>query len=218
MNKIVDWETWLKEQEKEKYYKRLENNLLKEMKNYVLYPNFLDIYRAFDITNFENIKVVVVGDFPYENPHEADGLAFSSIYRFPKALYNIYRRIEDELRIVCDTSNNDLAKWSRQGVFLLNAVLTTRAGVPGSHVGVVGWEELTTRALRVLYYDDKPKVFILLGRLANQCFRAAAYPVNNNHLILTGAEPTSRYFHRQSYFKATNDFIKRHYNVEIDWC
>ena len=211
-----EWDEWFIKELEEDYLNNILIKLAKDKEDYIIYPaNFL---RVFSYPKSE-VKVVLIGDNPYHNPLEADGLAFSAkeLEQPPLALENIYRKIENELKYKCDYSQNDLDKWAKQGVMLLNINLTTRAGVKNSH-SFLRWRSFTSKVLEELFLDNKPKVFISLSHQAHEILNFLIYRYGTfNHLILYGDSPSSRFFFRVSYFKKTNDFLKEHYNIEIDW-
>lgn len=184
----------------------------------VIYPPGSQIFRAFELTPVDQVKVVILGQDPYHGPGQAMGLSFSvpDGVPAPPSLRNIFQEVETDLGIRMSGRPN-LEKWARQGVLLLNTVLTVRAHQANSHRGI-GWEEFTDAVIRILNQQDRPIVFILWGRPAQQ----KAVMLNNpNHLILTAPHPSPlsayRGFFGSRPFSKTNDFLISHGQTPIDW-
>ena len=158
------WANALKGEFSKDYYKKLFQTVGAEYKTHTIYPPADDIFNAFHFTPLEQVKVVILGQDPYHEPGQAHGLCFSvkPEVSIPPSLVNIYKELEDDLG--CYIPNNGyLEKWARQGVLMLNTVLTVRAHQANSHRGI-GWEEFTDAAIRVLNEQDRPMVFMLWGR------------------------------------------------------
>ena len=206
-----DWNLLLQNSLDDSFFDKLE----KEERDYVLYPFKEFRFAAFEKVPFSDVRVVLCGDEPYHLPNMADGLAYSSMYAKPKELVNIFRKIEDELGIITNRHNYDLSRWAEQGVLLLNMSLTTRAFRPNSHTKL-GWNHLTHHAIKLLYSDEKPKVFILLGH-SQELLHLAMKEKSTSHLVLTGVSPYYPLFFYKDYFQATNDFLVRNYGKKIDW-
>lgn len=212
---------WLKSMEdefKKEYFKKLEKKVLEEYKNHVIYPEFQDIFSAFSLTSLQNVKVVILGQDPYHNVGQAHGLCFSvkPHIEIPPSLKNIYKELEDD--IGCQIPNQGhLVKWAKQGVLLLNTVLTVRAHEANSHKGI-GWELFTDRVMDILNKEDRPIVFILWGAPAQ---RKGAMLNNRNHLVLKAPHPSPlssyRGFFGSKPFSKTNDFLNKHGLKSIDW-
>lgn len=212
-----DWSGFLFQERSKEYYTRLEKKLREEDQNYVIYPDENLIWRPFELTNPNKIKVVILADEPLNEPHEADGLALSGKYVFHKSVENLFRKVEDDLKIKCNWSNGDLARWAAQGVFLINLELTVRAGRKNSHHDI-GWWRLTLGAINLLYQDPNPKVFLLFGRWAARTPGRFMIPeINPNHLVIKGGYPTEREFFNQRYFNLAEEHLKKHYGVGINW-
>lgn len=190
------------------------NKLAEEEREYVIYPAPERYYAAFESVPFDDVRVVLCGDKPYCLPNMADGLAYSSLYAKPKELINIFRKIEDELGIVVNKNNYDLNRWAKQGVLLLNMCLTTRAFKENSHVKL-GWNQLTHYAIKLLYNDEKPKVFLLFGQ--SQSLKQLVMQEDKGHLILMGVSPYYPLFFYKDYFQETQQFLLQHYNRDVDW-
>ncbi|MDY2939075.1 MAG: uracil-DNA glycosylase, partial [Fusicatenibacter sp.] len=187
-------------------------------RNYTVYPPADDIFNAFHFTPLEQVKVVILGQDPYHEPGQAHGLCFSvkPDVEIPPSLVNIYRELESDLG--CYIPNNGyLEKWARQGVLMLNTVLTVRAHQANSHKDI-GWEEFTDAAIRVLADQDRPMVFILWGKPAQ---RKKAMITNPAHLVLESAHPSPlsayRGFFGSRPFSRTNEYLESSGLTPIDW-
>ncbi|MBR3070049.1 MAG: uracil-DNA glycosylase, partial [Lachnospiraceae bacterium] len=158
-----EWEKALHPEFKKPYYAQLYKKVLNAYRTETVYPPSTDIFNAFAFTPLENVKVVILGQDPYHEPGQANGLCFSvhKGIRIPPSLVNIYKEMSSDLGCPIP-ENGDLTGWARQGVLLLNTVLTVRAHAANSHRGI-GWEEFTDAAIKVLANQDRPLVFILWG-------------------------------------------------------
>ncbi len=212
------WAEALKGEFKKPYYKKLFQIVGEEYRTRKVFPAPDDLFNAFHFTPLEQVKVVILGQDPYHNDGQAHGLCFSvkPDVEIPPSLANIYQELEDDLG--CYIPNNGyLEKWARQGVLLLNTVLTVRAHQANSHRGI-GWEEFTDAAIRVLDAQDRPMVFILWGRPA-QTKKAMLH--NPKHLILEAPHPSPlsafRGFFGSRPFSQTNAFLEKNNLAPIDW-
>lgn len=213
-----DWLTELGDEFKKPYYKKLYQFVLQEYNTTQVFPPAEDIFNAFHFTSLSEVKVVIIGQDPYHNVGQAHGLCFSvkPDVEIPPSLVNIYQELHDDLG--CYIPNNGyLVKWAKQGVLMLNTVLTVRAHVPNSHRGK-GWEEFTDAAIRALNRQDRPIVFILWGRPAQM---KKSMLNNPHHLILEAPHPSPlsayRGFFGSKPFSKTNRFLKEHGEKPIDW-
>lgn len=213
-----DWLEPLSAEFKKPYYKKLYDTVKSEYESRQIFPASEDIFNAFEFTPLSEVKVVILGQDPYHNVGQAHGLCFSvkPDVEVPPSLVNIYRELHDDLG--CDIPNNGyLVKWAKQGVMLLNTVLTVRAHAANSHRGI-GWEEFTDAAIKVLNQQDRPIVFILWGRPAQT---KKAMLNNPKHLILEAPHPSPlsarRGFFGSKPFSKTNDFLKANGLTPIDW-
>ena len=200
------------------YYKKLYGKVLKEYRSRKVFPAADDIFNAFHLTPLHEVKVVILGQDPYHNDGQAHGLCFSvkPEVEIPPSLVNIYQELHDDLG--CYIPNNGyLVKWAKQGVLMLNTVLTVRAHAANSHRGI-GWEEFTDAAIRILDEQDRPIVFILWGRPA-QMKKSMLH--NPKHLILEAPHPSPlsayRGFFGSRPFSKTNAFLRENGVPEIDW-
>lgn len=200
------------------YYKKLFETVGQEYRTHRIYPPAQDIFNAFHFTPLEQVKVVILGQDPYHEPGQAHGLSFSVKpgVQIPPSLENIYKELHDDLG--CKVPNNGcLEKWARQGVMLLNTVLTVRAHQANSHKDI-GWEDFTDAAIKVLADQDRPIVFILWGSPAR---RKKAMIYNPKHLILESPHPSPlsayRGFFGSRPFSKTNAYLEAHGLTPIDW-
>ncbi len=200
------------------YYKQLFAKVGEEYRTHRIFPPGDDIFNAFHLTPLSQVKVVILGQDPYHGEGQAHGLCFSvkPDVDIPPSLVNIYKELEEDLG--CYIPNNGyLVKWAKQGVLLLNTVLTVRAHQANSHRGI-GWEEFTDAAIRVLAQQDRPMVFILWGKPA-QAKKSMLH--NPKHLILEAPHPSPlsayRGFFGSRPFSKTNAFLKENGISPIDW-
>ena len=207
----------LEEIQKE-YYLKLRAFLAKEYKTGTIYPDMYDIFNALKLTPYNDVKVVIIGQDPYHGQGQAHGLCFSVLPGVtpPPSLVNIYKEIQSEYGTE-PPKNGDLTRWAKQGVLLLNTVLTVRAGMANSHRGM-GWEIFTDKIIQLLNKREKPIVFILWGGNAK---RKQSLITNPNHLVLTAAHPSplSAYngFFGCGHFRKCNDFLISTNQEPIEW-
>ena len=213
-----DWDLILKEEFEKDYYLKLREFLKTEYRNYRVYPDMYDIFNALRYTSFNDVKVVILGQDPYHGAGQAHGLCFSVQKGIepPPSLKNIYKELNAELGLSIP-SHGELTKWAKQGVLLLNTVLTVREATPNSHKNC-GWEIFTDAVIKHLNNREKPIVFLLWGANA----RAKTSLITNpNHKIFTCAHPSplSAYngFFGCGHFAKTNEFLKSIGETPIDW-
>lgn len=213
-----EWDFLLAEEFKKDYYLRLRSILANEYKTQTIYPNMYDIFNALKYTSYSDVKAVILGQDPYHGPGQAHGLCFSvkKGVEPPPSLKNIFKEIKDELGIE-PPNHGELTAWTKQGVLLLNTVLTVRAGQANSHKGL-GWESFTDKVIELLNERNKPMVFLLWGANARQKTTLITNPA---HLILSCAHPSplSAYngFFGCGHFKRCNDFLISNGEEPIDW-
>ncbi len=212
------WEKALKGEFSKDYYKKLFVKIQEEYQTRTIYPPADDIFNAFHFTPLEEVKVVILGQDPYHEPGQAHGLCFSVKPQvpIPPSLVNIYKELEDDLG--CYIPNNGyLEKWARQGVLMLNTVLTVRAHQANSHKDL-GWEQFTDAAIRVLAEQDRPMVFVLWGKPAQ---RKKEMIHNPKHLILESPHPSPlsayRGFFGSRPFSRINAYLEQNVLEPIDW-
>lgn len=212
------WDDKLSGEFDKDYYLQLREFLKEEYSSRTVYPDMYDIFNALRYTPYEDVRAVILGQDPYHEPGQAHGLCFSvqKGVEIPPSLVNIYRELEADLGIA-PPRHGCLESWARNGVLLLNTVLTVREHAAHSHKGK-GWEVFTDHVIRLLNERPEPMVFILWGRPAG---RKADLITSPQHEIITGAHPSplSAYkgFFGGRYFSRTNDFLIRSGSRPIDW-
>ena len=213
-----DWLAPLKPEFAKPYYAKLYRTVKDEYSRYLVYPPADDIFNAFSYTPLSSVKAVILGQDPYHGTGQAHGLCFSvrPDVEIPPSLVNIYQELHDDVGCYIP-DNGCLTKWARQGVLLLNTVLTVRAHQAFSHRGI-GWEEFTDAVIRVLDVQDRPIVFILWGKPAQQ---KKSMLHNPRHLILEAPHPSPlsayRGFFGSRPFSRTNAFLQKNGVEPIDW-
>lgn len=220
MNVRIDetWKQHLQTEFDKPYFGALTDFVRKEYGSATVYPPGKLIFNAFDLCPFDKVKVVIIGQDPYHEPGQAHGLCFSvqDGVPFPPSLRNIFKEISDDLGKPVPVSG-DLTRWARQGVLLLNATLTVRAGQAGSHQGR-GWEEFTDAVIRELNAKRNGLVFILWGGYAK---KKGAMIDRSRHLVLSSAHPSplSAYngFFGNHHFSLANKWLQEHGETPIEW-
>ncbi len=213
-----DWDEQLKTEWEKEYYRRLRSILAKEYKTQTVYPDMYDIFNALKYTSYRDTKVVILGQDPYHGPGQAHGLSFSVKpgVAVPPSLQNIYKELQEDLGCT-PPENGDLTQWAKQGVLLLNATLTVRAGSPNSHQNL-GWQELTDTIIKILNERETPMVFLLWGKNAKQKKELITNPA---HKILTAAHPSpfsaQHGFFGCRHFSKANAFLVETGQKPIDW-
>ena len=212
------WKRELAAEFEKPYFAELTEFVRSEYSATTVYPPAKLIFNAFDHCPFDKVKAVIIGQDPYHGPGQANGLCFSvnKEIKMPPSLVNIFKEISSDTGKPMPT-DGDLTRWSRQGVLLLNATLTVRAGNAGSHQRR-GWETFTDAAIRILAEKRENLVFILWGSYAQQ---KGAFIDRNKHLVLTSPHPSplSAYagFFGNHHFTLTNDYLAKHGKEPIDW-
>ena len=218
-NSYNGWDELFLEEFNKPYFKNLKNFLLQEYATRTVYPPKSLILNAFDQTPYDKVKVVILGQDPYYNPGQAMGMSFSvnKGVAVPKSLQNMFKEIADDIGRPSAIEGGDLTPWARQGVLLLNTVLTVVAGQPNSHKGV-GWETFTDAVIKKLNSRNTPTVFLLWGRNA---LDKRALITNPTHLVLTAAHPRPlsafNGFFGCRHFSKTNEFLRKNGLEEIVW-
>lgn len=212
------WEKALRGEFSKDYYKKLFTVVREEYRTRTVYPPADDVFNAFHFTPLEEVKVVILGQDPYHEPGQAHGLCFSvkPQVQIPPSLINIYRELEED--VGCYIPNNGyLEKWARQGVLMLNTVLTVRAHQANSHKDI-GWEQFTDAAIRILADEDRPMVFVLWGKPAQ---RKKEMLWNPKHLVLEAPHPSPlsayRGFFGSRPFSKINAYLEQNGLTPIDW-
>lgn len=216
MEKYV-WNDILSEEYKKAYFVELEEYIRNEYKSNIVFPQANDVFKALKLTDYDKVKVVILGQDPYHGAGEAQGLSFSvpNTMQRPPSLRNIFKELKDDLKI--ERNNNDLTDWADQGVLLLNSILTVIKDTPLSHKDK-GWEIFTDIIIKKLNEREKPIVFILWGNYARSKKQLIT---NQNHFIIESAHPSplsaSRGFFGSKPFSKTNDFLKENKIEGIRW-
>ena len=212
-----EWDGLLADCFQSDWYLNLRSFLKSEYKSRVIYPPMNDIWNALKSTSYSDVKAVILGQDPYHGPGQAHGMCFSvrKGVEPPPSLKNIFKELEDDIGMP-QPEHGCLENWAKEGVLLLNTVLTVRAGVAASHRGV-GWERLTDRIIELLNERERPIVFMLWGRPARE---KKVLITNKNHLVLECAHPSplSAYngFFGCRHFSKANAFLEK-YGMSIDW-
>ncbi|MBQ5676824.1 MAG: uracil-DNA glycosylase [Lachnospiraceae bacterium] len=213
-----DWLAPLSPEFKKPYYANLYKKIREEYASTQIFPPSDEIFTAFELTPLAEVKVVIIGQDPYHGDGQAHGLCFSvkPDIETPPSLVNIYKELNSDLG--CYIPNNGyLTKWAKQGVLMLNTVLTVRAHQANSHRGI-GWEEFTDAAIRILNEQDRPIVYLLWGKPAQM---KKSMLNNPKHLILEAPHPSPlsayRGFFGCQHFSKTNAFLKENGLMPIDW-
>ncbi len=184
----------------------------------IIFPDSKNWFRAFEITPFDKVKVVIIGQDPYHQPGQAHGLSFSVAngVEIPPSLKNIYQELHADLSIP-PSSSGDLSHWAEQGVLLLNSVLTVEKNTPGAHVKM-GWEVFTDGIISLLNSEKQNLVFLLWGAYAH---KKNALINQNKHLVLTSAHPSplsaNKGFFGCRHFSKTNAYLQKHKQTKINW-
>ena len=213
-----DWDSILADEWEKSYYKKLREFLKKEYSSYTVYPDMYDIFNALKYTSFADTKVVIIGQDPYHEPGQAHGLCFSVKKGIepPPSLKNIYKELNSDIGMPIP-SHGELTKWAKQGVLLLNTVLTVRRAQANSHKGA-GWKIFTDRVIEGLDKKDTPVVFLLWGANARKKAEIIKNPIHKK-LITVHPSPLSAYggFFGCKHFSLTNEILKSNGLEPIEW-
>jgi uracil-DNA glycosylase len=213
-----EWKKLLEEEFTKPYFKELSLRVREEYLKGPVFPHPSKVFRAFELTKPEDVRVVILGQDPYHTPGVADGLAFSTLPKnpIPPSLGNIFKEIEVEYGSTCD-KNPDLTRWATQGVLLLNASLSVRSGAANSHAEF-GWHLFTDAAIGAISAHTEQVVFLLWGAFAGN---KANLIDQTKHLILSSPHPSPLSAHRgffgNGHFKKANEYLLSHNRGEIDW-
>lgn len=213
-----DWDEYLKEEYEKEYFKKLIAFIEEEYKKKTIYPKKSEIFNAFRYTNYQNVKVVILGQDPYHGENQAEGLSFSvkNCVKKPPSLQNIFKEMESDLGIAFPAVNS-LIPWAQEGVLLLNTVLTVEEKHPASHKDL-GWETFTDAVIKKLNEKETPIVFILWGSFARS---KKSLITNKIHYIIESAHPSpfSAYngFFGSRPFSRANKFLQENGIQEINW-
>lgn len=211
------WDIILKDEFEKDYFRNLGVFVKSEYQKKTIYPEYKDIFNALRYTDYDEVKVVILGQDPYHGEHEAHGLSFSvkEGVKMPPSLLNIFKELYSDLGI--KRTQTDLTDWTKEGVLLLNSIMTVVKDTPLSHKGK-GWEEFTDTVIEKLGEREEPMVFILWGSYARSKKELIK---NKNHLILESVHPSplsaNRGFFGSKPFSKTNEFLKKNNIREIKW-
>ena len=213
------WDDILEDEFKKEYYANIREFLKKEYSTKTIFPNMYDIFNALKYTDYEDVKVVILGQDPYHGVGQANGLSFSVKKGIvvPPSLKNIYKEIQDDLGIQLDLEDGDLSYLAHQGVLLLNASLTVEKSKPNSH-SKIGWQTLTDAIIEKLNDKKNPIVYLLWGKNAQLKEKLIT---NKSHLILKCPHPSPFSVHSGffgcKHFSKTNDFLEKNGMTKINW-
>ncbi|MDY0320775.1 MAG: uracil-DNA glycosylase [Arcobacteraceae bacterium] len=213
------WKEVLKDEFTKEYFVELKRFLIEEKQNYTIYPKGSDMFNAFSYTPFDNVKVVIIGQDPYHGANQAHGLAFSVLdgVAFPPSLRNIFQELNSDIGCPTPKSGN-LSSWAKQGVFLINTVLSVREGQAHSHAKH-GWEIFTDSVIKKISDKKQNVVFILWGSPA---IAKSKLIDSSKHHIITSPHPSPlssyRGFFGSKPFSKTNEFLASRGIEKIDWC
>ncbi|MDO4975264.1 MAG: uracil-DNA glycosylase [Alphaproteobacteria bacterium] len=222
---LNDWNELLNEEFNKEYYVQLRSFLVSEYKNKIIFPPKEDVFKAFEFTAYLDVKVVILGQDPYHEFGQAHGLAFSvpADIKFPPSLRNIIKELESDLKIETSKNFNKdgvLISWAKQGVLLLNTVLTVEEHNASSHKNK-GWEQFTDAVIKVLAKKSTPIVFILWGKNAIAKEKMILDNQRAKHLIIKAPHPSPlsayRGFFGGKYFSKTNKFLEKNAIEPINW-
>ena len=211
------WDTILKDEFKKDYFKKLSIFLNEEVKHKTIYPKSIDLFKALKLTDYNDVNVVILGQDPYHGENEANGLCFSVNHgiQTPPSLQNIFKELKSDLNITRE--DTDLSDWAKQGVLLLNTVLTVEKDKAFSHRGK-GWEIFTDKIIEKLNEREDPIVFILWG---NNARAKKQYITNKRHLVIESAHPSPfsarNGFFGSKPFSKTNEFLEINGKSKIIW-
>ncbi len=211
-----DWNKILNDEFEKEYFNTLINFINDEYSNKIIYPPYEQIFNAFNLTSFEDTKVVILGQDPYINENQANGLAFSvnKTEKIPPSLKNVFKEIKSDVGL--DLEHGDLTNWAKDGVLLLNAILTVENKKSKSHAKK-GWETFTDTVIKKLNEKQNPIVFLLWG---NDAKKKAKLITNKNHLVLVAPHPSPLArggFFECKHFSKTNTFLVENNLSPVSW-
>ncbi|MBI4118523.1 MAG: uracil-DNA glycosylase [Parcubacteria group bacterium] len=215
----ASWKRVLKDEFEKPYFKELTEFVRGEYQEATIYPPAKHIFRALDLTPFDKVKVVILGQDPYHGKGQANGLCFAvgKGVTPPPSLKNIFKEIESDLGRPAKDQSGDLTYWAEQGVLLLNATLTVRASSPGSHQRK-GWEQFTDAVIKALSEKREHLVFMLWGRYAEEKGSIIDF---EKHLVLVAAHPSpysaSNGFFGSKHFSQANEYLEKQGQAPIEW-
>lgn len=211
------WDTLLEPEMKKEYFQKLLHFLNEEYGKRTIFPEYQNIMNSLKLTDYDEVKVLILGQDPYHGVGEAHGLSFSVVHnqKRPPSLNNIFKELKSDLGII--RVNNDLTDWAKQGVLLLNAILTVEMDKPLSHKNK-GWENFTNKIIELLNEREKPVIFVLWGNYAKG---KKPLITNERHIIIEGVHPSplsaSRGFFGSRPFSKINNYLQSNNNNPIKW-
>ncbi len=217
---VAEWQNLLAQEREAPYFNELQKHLAaaKQAKT-PIYPPKIDRLRALEVTPFNEVKVVILGQDPYHGPNQANGLAFS-VHKgipIPPSLRNIYKELSEDIEGFISPSHGDLSSWAKQGVLLLNTVLSVQAGIAHSHAGF-GWEQFTDAIIHTLAQKHHGLVFLLWGSHAQ---KKAQHIDRSKHHLLYSVHPSPLSAHRGffgcKHFSKTNELLLKQHKTPINW-
>ena len=214
----TDWDPILRQEFNKPYWEELQNYVFDQRSAHKVFPHDSDVFRAFHLTSFESLKVVILGQDPYHGAGQANGLCFSVSpgISFPPSLRNIFKELVDDVG-VAKPQSGDLASWAEQGILLLNTTLTVREGAPASHQGK-GWEAFTDEVIRCISQQKENIIFVLWGASAR---RKKSLIDVSNHACIESVHPSPLSAHRgflgSKPFSKINQLLRHQGLAEIDW-
>ncbi|WP_323587993.1 uracil-DNA glycosylase [Aliarcobacter butzleri] len=215
----MTWKDIIENEQQKLYYEKLKEEIDKRYENSIVFPEKQNIFKAFSLTKFEDLKVVILGQDPYHGIGQAQGLSFStpSNIKNPPSMVNILKEINDDLgkKSVCE--DGDLTPWAKQGIMLLNTILTVEQGLPKSHHNL-GWEIFTDNIIKYISDNKENVIFLFWGSPAISKTKLID---KNKHFILTAPHPSPlsvyRGFYGCKHFSKTNEILKKLNKEEIIW-
>ncbi|MFW2555216.1 uracil-DNA glycosylase [Aliarcobacter butzleri] len=215
----MTWKNIIENEQQKPYYEKLKEEIDKRYENSIVFPEKQNIFKAFSLTKFEDLKVVILGQDPYHGIGQAQGLSFStpSNIKNPPSMVNILKEINDDLgkKSVCE--DGDLTPWAKQGIMLLNTILTVEQGLAKSHHNL-GWEIFTDNIIKYISENKENVIFLLWG---NPAISKTKLIDKNKHFILTAPHPSPlsvyRGFYGCKHFSKTNEILKKLNKEEIIW-
>lgn len=215
----MNWKDIIENEQQKPYYEKLKEEIDKRYENSIVFPEKQNIFKAFSLTKFEDLKVVILGQDPYHGFGQAQGLSFStpSNIKNPPSMVNILKEINDDLRKKSVCEDGDLTPWAKQGIMLLNTILTVEQGLAKSHHNL-GWEIFTDNIIKYISDNKENVIFLLWGSPAISKTKLID---KNKHFILTAPHPSPlsvyRGFYGCKHFSKTNEILKKLNKEEIIW-
>ena len=213
------WKAWIETQKKEPYFQTLQSTIEERYKTSTVYPPKSKIFRAFELTPFDNLKIVIIGQDPYHGENQAQGLAFSTPkeVKNPPSLRNILQEIQSDTGKPSLHTDGDLSEWAKQGVLLINTILTVEKGKPKSHHHL-GWEQFTENTLKYINENFEGILFLLWG---NDAIKMRQWIDQTKHTLLTAPHPSPlssyRGFFGCKHFSQANAILRKMGKEEIRW-